>query len=306
MTSSERRLVFSEAVHDRAVGYRGDAESLHQLWTHPQTRVLMVSRGRVLVDPVTAEPLWRPATGAPPGEQYLLGVDEAGHARFAVSLTADATADATAEPSKGLRELAATVGASESGWLCHAVALANWHATHTHCPRCGSPTEVSAAGAERRCPEDDSTHFPRVDPAVIVLVTDAQSRALLGRQEVWPDGRFSTLAGFVEPGETAEQAVRREVAEESGVVVDEVRLMATQPWPFPSSLMIGASAVAAGSQDPRPDGVELSEVRWFAREELAQSVASGAVAVPGRVSISRWLIDGWFGGDLPDDGAGWR
>jgi NAD+ diphosphatase len=141
---------------------------------------------------------------------------------------------------------------------------------------------------------------------VIVLVTDAQDRALLGRQDVWPAGRFSTLAGFVEPGETAEQAVRREVAEEAGVIVEDVRLLATQPWPFPSSLMIAATAVADGSPDPRPDGVELAEVRWFSRDELAESVASGALAVPGQISISRWLIDGWYGGRLPDDGAGWR
>ncbi len=133
-----------------------------------------------------------------------------------------------------------------------------------------------------------------------------QDRALLGRQEVWPAGRFSTLAGFVEPGETAEQAVRREVAEEAGIEVDEVRLRATQPWPFPSSLMIAATAVAVGSPDPRPDGVELAEVRWFSREELAESVATGEIAVPGLISISRWLINGWFGGHLVEDEETWR
>jgi NAD+ diphosphatase len=302
VTSTERDLAFTGAAHDRAVEHRRHESSLDQMWTTSDARALVVVAGEVQVDPVTGAPLWWPTDGAPPGERYLLGVDEAGHARFAVSVSPESDV----ETSKGLRELAETVGATESGWLCHAVALTQWHVAHTHCPRCGSPTEVSAAGAERRCPEDGSTHFPRVDPAVIVLVTDADDRALLGRQEVWPAGRFSTLAGFVEPGETAEQAVQREVAEEAGVLVDQVRLLATQPWPFPSSLMIAATAVAAGSPEPRPDGVELAEVRWFSREELAESVASGEIAVPGLISISRWLINGWFSGHLLDDGDDWR
>jgi NAD+ diphosphatase len=263
---------------------------------------LIVAAGKVHVDPETNEPLWLPTDEVPTGERYLLGIDSTDGVRFAVHVPADGEL----ENSQGLRELAATASAAEAGWLCHAVALAQWHATHTHCPRCGEATEVSAAGAERNCPADGSTHFPRVDPAVIVLVTDAADRALLGRQQVWPAGRFSTLAGFVEPGETAEQAVQREVAEEARILVDDVRLRATQPWPFPSSLMIAATAVAAGSPDPHPDGVELAEARWFSREELTESVASGEVAVPGLISISRWLINGWFGGHLPDDGAGWR
>lgn len=275
---------------------------LHQLWTKPDSRVLVVGGGEVQVDPLSNQPVWWSPSSAPSGEQYLLGVDAEGRARFAVRVSDDADMEA----SRGLRDLASSEGAAESGWLCHAVALAHWHATHTHCSRCGSQTEVSAAGAERRCSKDGSTHFPRVDPAVIVLVTDAQDRALLGRQDAWPVGRFSTLAGFVEPGESAEQAVRREVAEESGVLVDDVRLLATQPWPFPSSLMVGATAVAAGSPAPRPDGVELAEARWFSREELAAAVTAGEVAVPGPISISRWLIDNWFGANLPDDGAGWR
>lgn len=295
-------MAFARAAHERAVEARRDDALLHRMWADPETRTLIVAGGEVQVDPVTGAALWCPTAQVPAGERYLLGVDPADCVRFAVHLPVGAEV----ESSKGLRELAATANAAEAGWLCHAVALAQWHATHTHCPRCGGPTEVSAAGAERRCADDGSTHFPRVDPAVIVLVTDDDDRALLGRQEQWPAGRFSTLAGFVEPGETAEQAVQREVAEEAGILVDDVRLRASQPWPFPSSLMIAATAVAAGSPDPRPDGVELAEVRWFSREELAESVASGEVAVPGLISISRWLINGWFGGHLPDDDAGWR
>jgi NAD+ diphosphatase len=139
-----------------------------------------------------------------------------------------------------------------------------------------------------------------------VLVTDAGDRALLGRQDAWPLGRFSTLAGFVEPGESAEQAVVREVAEEASVAVDEVALVATQPWPFPSSLMVGAVAVAREASEPHPDGDELAEVRWFSRAELHDAVLDGSVMVPGPLSISRWLIDRWYGGELPDDRLGWR
>ena len=141
---------------------------------------------------------------------------------------------------------------------------------------------------------------------MIVLVTDDHDRALLGRQGSWQVGRFSTLAGFVEPGESAEQAVRREVLEEAGVVVDTVHLVASQPWPFPSSLMLGAEARVLGSPEPAPDGDELVEVRWFSRAELSAAVERGEVLVPGRLSISRWLIERWFGTGLPDDGAGWR
>jgi NAD+ diphosphatase len=295
-------MAFFGATHDRAVESRRDEASLQRMWAEPGTRALVVAGGEVQVDPETDAPLWWPTDQAPTGERYLLGVDAADRVRFAVQVSVGAVV----AHSKGLRELAPTVSAAEAGWLCHAVALAQWHVTHTHCPRCGGPTQVSAAGAERHCPSDGSSHFPRVDPAVIVLVTDAEDRALLGRQHAWPAGRFSTLAGFVEPGETAEQAVRRVVAEEAGILVDQVQLLATQPWPFPSSLMIAASAVVVGSPEPRPDGVELVDVRWFSRDELAASVVAGEVAVPGSISISRWLINSWYGAPVPDDDAGWR
>lgn len=288
--------------HDRAVEHRSDEAWLRGVWEDPATRVLVVSGSEVLVEPTSAEPRWLPTRESPAGERYLLGVDGSGRARFAVR----PNDDLAEEPRKGLRALAATVSAAESGWLCHAVTLAQWHATNTYCPRCGTSTEPSAGGAERRCPRDGSAHFPRVDPAMIVLVTDAADRALLGRQHSWPVGRFSTIAGFVEPGEAAEQAVRREVREETNVVVDAVRLLASQPWPFPSSLMLGAEAQVMGSPKPRPDGDELAEVRWFSRTELSGALARADVMVPGRLSISRWLIERWYGAELPDDGAGWR
>ena len=294
-------LSFTGPGHDRAADRRTDDEWLRNAWASSSTRVLTVVGGAA---EVRSEALaWRdPASSAKEGERYLLGVDDEGCARFAVRLD-DVPVDAEV---RGLRQLAASLPPAESGWACHAVALSQWHAAHPHCSRCGARTVVTAGGSERRCPEDGSAHFPRVDPAVIMLVTDAQDRALLGRHASWPVGRFSTLAGFVEPGETAEQAVCREVAEESGLAVTDVQLLGTQPWPFPSSLMIGASARVAGIVEPHPDGAELVEARWFSRDGLRDAVASGEVQVSGAISISRWLIDRWYGGALPDDGAGWR
>jgi NAD+ diphosphatase len=282
------------------VDRRDDAAWLDEQWQHPASRVVVVHAGQI---GAASDAWWLHPSSAPPGDRYLLGVDADGCARFALDASEPFESDAAGT---GLREAAATASAEDAAWLCHAVALSQWHSTHTHCPRCGTPTVVTGAGATRRCPADGSMHFPRVDPAVIVLVTDDHDRALLGRQAAWPVGRFSTLAGFVEPGESAEQAVVREVAEEAGVDVTGVTLVGTQPWPFPSSLMLGAVATAGPEQQPRPDGDELAEVRWFSRDELHDAVASGSVMVPGPISISRWLIDRWFQGDLPDDRKGWR
>ncbi len=151
----------------------------------------------------------------------------------------------------------------------------------------------------RECPTCRAAHFPRTDPAVIMLVTDADERALLGHQPRWPEGRFSTLAGFVEPGEPLEAAVRREVAEEVGIVVGEVTYAGSQPWPFPSSLMLGFFA-SAHTTDIGVDGVEIASARWFTRGQLAEAIAAGDVGLPGSLSISRWLIETWYGGALPD------
>ncbi|TAL20773.1 MAG: NAD(+) diphosphatase, partial [Frankiales bacterium] len=197
-----------------------------------------------------------------------------------------------------LREVGALLDDHDAGLLVHAVGLANWHATHPCCSRCGAPTDVVRGGSVRRCPEDGSEHFPRTDPAMIVLVHDGADRCVLGRQSVWPAGRFSTLAGFVEPGESAEQAVVREVAEETGLTVDEVSYVASQPWPFPSSLMLGFRARCAGDAVPRVIDGELEEVRWFTRDELREAATWGArstgVQLPGSVSIASLLIQGWL------------
>ena len=198
-----------------------------------------------------------------------------------------------------LREAAALLNDRDAGLFTHAVALANWHATHTHCPRCGTPTVTVAAGHAQRCPADGSEHFPRVDPAVIMLVTDPDDRCLLARNRRWPERRVSILAGFVEPGESAEQAVAREVGEETGITVARVRYVGSQPWPMPQSLMLGFRASAAGDLEIQVDDEEIAEAHWFSRDELRTALASREILLPPPVSIAHRLIQSWYGEELP-------
>lgn len=188
-----------------------------------------------------------------------------------------------------LRPLAAILDRQEAALLAYARALAYWQQRHRHCGRCGKPSSPQKAGHVMRCTAEDcgETFFPRIDPAVIILVND-QDRALLGRQPSWPEGRFSTIAGFVEPGESLEDAVAREVAEETGVRLRTVRYHSSQPWPFPSSLMLGFMGEA---DDARITvGCELAEAQWFTRDDIAQQ----RVILPPPTSISYRLIETWF------------
>jgi NAD+ diphosphatase len=207
-----------------------------------------------------------------------------------------------------LRELAGSLGPLELEIAMHAIALANWHDVHPHCARCGAPTHVALGGAVRICDKDESQHHPRTDSAVIVLVKDKEDRILLGHQPIWPDGRFSTFAGFLEPGETFEQCVEREVFEESGVKVNEIKYLGSQPWPFPASIMIAFSAVVEDPSTAKADGVEITEVRWFSREDLKKSIADGSLLLPPTISVARKMIAMWFGpgADKLTGGESWR
>jgi NAD+ diphosphatase len=200
-----------------------------------------------------------------------------------------------------LRDIGDSLGDRDAGLATTAVALSAWHARHPRCPRCGEPTEVIDAGWVRRCTADGSLHYPRTDPAVIMAVTDKDDRILLGHAAHWPERRFSTLAGYVEPGESVEVAVAREVMEEAGLEVGSVEFVASQPWPFPASLMLGFRARLAdrSEREIRVDGVEITEARFFTRGELASAVRGGDVLLPMRSSIARALIEEWFGGPLP-------
>ena len=295
-----RALALARGDLDRAAERRDDAAWFDALWHDAGTRVLVVHRGKA---PVAEGSLSfvDPASTPADGVRVLLGV-EAGTAY--VALLVDPAIEELDAPAgaewAGLREVGATLDDLGSELLTIAVALANWHATHPRCPRCGVPTTASQAGWSRTCPDEGSQHFPRSDPAVIVLIRDHDDRALLGRRAEWPEGFYSTLAGFVEAGESAEMTVVREMQEEAGVLVDRLDYLGSQPWPFPSSLMLGYHArLAPGSPAARPDATEIVEVRWFTRDEMRAGCEAGTVLIPPAVSIARRLIERWYGAELP-------
>ncbi len=278
-----RPPALSRATVDRDAATRDSAESLDAAWQH--ARVLVVDdQARALVDGTNL--LYLHPDEAPAGDRLYLGAED-GQPYFAVR--GDLPRRLGAQP-RGLREVGALLPDRDAGLLVHAVALANWHAAHPRCPRCGAQTTAIRGGAARRCTDDGSEHFPRTDPAMIVLVTDGTDRCVLGRQAVWPAGRYSTLAGFVEPGESAEQAVVREVLEETGIVVRDVVYKASQPWPFPASLMLGFYAICDASAEPVPRDGELEDARWFTKDDLRD----GTAMLPTPVSIAYRLIADWL------------
>ena len=281
---------------DRAAHLRADDEWLRKAWEHPSSRVIVVDGGRALVD--AADGLVRtPTADAPAGERYFLGIIEESGADQRVGMFAVAATLPDPPPpgtrAASLRDIGDQLSDADAGLLAHAASLEQWHARHTHCPLCGAATVVAMGGHVRRCIVDGSEHHPRTDPAVIMLVTDDADRCLLGRQPTWPPGRMSTLAGYVEAGETLEHAVVREVFEEVGVRVDDVRYVASQPWPFPSSLMLAFTAEAQ-TTELDVDGVEITEARWFTRDELATAIADGSLKLPMRASVAFYLINGWL------------
>ncbi|UED84309.1 NAD(+) diphosphatase [Streptomyces profundus] len=287
---------------DRDAGHRMDEAWLGAAWSHPSTRVFVVSGGQALIEETPdgrTELVMMPSFDAPLTEahRYFLGTDADGVRYFALQKDAlPGRMDAVARPAS-LREAASLLSDRDNELLVHAVALENWQRLHRFCSRCGERTVIAAAGHIRRCQACGAEHYPRTDPAVIMLVLDDHDRALLGRQLHWPEGRFSTLAGFVEPGESIERAVVREVAEEVGVTIGDVEYVASQPWPFPSSLMLGFVARAT-STEVTVDGDEIDEARWFTRDELREAMASGEVLAPSGVSIASRLVERWYGEPL--------
>jgi NAD+ diphosphatase len=277
-------IVFSGAALDRAPALRRRPGWLEAQRADPAARaVLMSERGLLLDDGrLLLEP--------PGTEAVFLGLLDG------IPLFADHVGEAEPERghAAGLREAATELPTGEAALAAYAGSLLAWHRRHGFCANCGAPTEPRDGGHERVCPACEAHHFPRTDPVVIVRVTDGGGGLLLGRQARWPDGRFSLLAGYVEPGETLEDAVRREVFEESEVSLDSVSYIASQPWPFPSSLMLGFGALAErGSPVPR-DG-ELAAVRWFEREEVERAArGEGPLMLAPPYSIARRLIDAWL------------
>jgi NAD+ diphosphatase len=295
-------------AHDRAGEKRVDEEWLEGRWADPATRVLVVAGTRI-----------RPAGGAIPwvspseapydGRRVLLG-ERNGHTWFALLVPPDAVPGDRGEW-VGLRavlpRLAGTdaqgADLSEAPLVFHAIGMAEWHWATRFCPWCGGPLEPRLAGSELVCTLCGKAQFPRTDPAVIMAITHGDPGAedeaqLLGRQEAWPTGRYSTLAGFLEPGETLEDAVRREVWEEVGIRVGEVTYFGNQPWPLPASLMLGFLG-RAETRDIQVDGREIEDARWFTRAQMRDEAGTGDLVLPGGVSISRSLVEHWYGGPLP-------
>jgi NAD+ diphosphatase len=285
---------------DRAAHLRSDDEWLARAWANPLSRVIVVDAGRALVDAHDALVVLRTAD-SPAGERYFLGVAAPTDVNEGIGVFAVAAPLHDPPPSgmraATLRDVGAHLSDADAGLFAHAAALEQWHARHVRCPLCGAATVVALAGHIRRCVDDASEHYPRTDPAVIMLVTDADDRCLLGRQPSWPAGRMSTLAGYVEAGETLEHAVVREVFEEVGITVGDARYVASQPWPFPSSLMLAFTAKAT-TTELTIDGDEIAEARWFSRQELRTAITGGSLRLPMSASVAFYLIDGWFGGDL--------
>lgn len=209
------------------------------------------------------------------------------------------------ETMRGLRDLLAGFwdrgreGERDHELATAAIAITQWHASHPRCSRCGEATEPTLGGWVRRCPACARDHYPRTDPAMIVAVTDPEDRLLLAHATHWSPRRFSHLAGFVEPGETLEQAVHREVWEEAGLLVTDVRYLGSQPWPFPASVMVGFAA-RTESTEVEVDGLEIAEARFVSREELGPLVRDGVIVLAPKGSIARRMLEEWFGGPLPE------
>jgi NAD+ diphosphatase len=288
---------FTGMALDRASTERKDADWVCARMRDAGSRVIAAGDDGVLVAAGDAPELVRAQLDeAQLPEPILLGLD-GDAALFALdvgALTPDAqrqTIDANRFMS--LREAGALMAPAEAGLAAYVMALLNWHRRHRFCANCGNATDVAEAGYSRHCPRCGANHFPRTDPVVIMTV-ESDDRMLLGRRPGWPPGRLSVLAGFVSPGESAEEAVTREVQEESGIVARDPVFVASQPWPFPASLMLGFHAVSDGGE-PRVTDDELEEVGWYPRDAIQKAIDGGdpGFQLPPAVSIARFLIDRW-------------
>jgi NAD+ diphosphatase len=297
---------YASAAVDRLGHLRRDEQWIAQRLADPATRILPVWRTHNLV-----------ITGGTPGAAWL-SVAQAGHllgevrefaflgfhesiAHFAIEVShledpAPVASLAEAASFADLRTVGPLLNRDQGALLAYARGMMHWHARHRFCGVCGHPTESREAGHVRRCTNEacGAQHFPRTDPAVIMLVHDGGDRLVLGRQKIWPPGMHSVLAGFVEPGESLEDAVRREVAEEVGITLAEVTYHSSQPWPFPASIMLGFMARAT-TTDLNPATDEIETARWYTRAELRASPENEVFRLPRRDSIARRLVDDWLG-----------
>ena len=294
----ERRHVFAGPYLDRATHLRADAAFIAAALQGERSRAAPVWKSRSLIAggeaPAAAllELGLLPPAARSPDRLIFLGL-VGGHPCFACDLDGDAAPELAAGTRfEELRTLSPLLSAGDAGVLGYARAMISWRQRHRFCGTCGTATRSAKGGHVAVCTSDacGAEQFPRIDPAIIVLISDG-GRVLLGRQASWPAGRYSTIAGFVEPGESLEDAVRREVLEETGVEVDAVHYHSSQPWPFPASLMLGFTARAI-TTSVRLNDAELEDARWFTRSD----VENGAILLPPSQSISYQLISYWRDG----------
>lgn len=298
---SRRPIAFAGSWLDRADHIRGNPQAIAGLMDG-NARVLLLDGVEPRLD-ADDQLVWATLTdiGADIDadvELVFLGLTEQGHARFVVPPTGSAS---VAPPGSRLWQAMSGMSAQDMAMYGAARSLAGWHARHRFCAVCGHATVLAKGGWQRNCTNDScrGEHFPRTDPVVIMLV-EHDGQLLLGRQPRFPPKRYSALAGFLEPGESVEEAVAREVFEEAGVRVEAVSYVASQPWPFPSSLMIGCHAMATGTE-LTIDRTELDDARWFTRDQVAQAMAAGerqeigeAFGAPPRYAVAWHLLDWWL------------
>ncbi len=316
-------VTFAGGSLDRAAHMRGDTPAIDRMRRDPGSLAIVLWRGRPLIDFSGGTALaWLSPESAilacATGEPVFLGLQH-GTPRFAYEIPDWPSRQETTAPARffddsrtshpaapadsrfaDLRAVMSGLSRSDAGDAATAKGIFEWHKTHTYCANCGAKSFVSQAGWQRECPRCGYHHFPRTDPVVIMLVTSGNN-VLLGRSPNWPAGMFSLLAGFMEPGETVEDAVRREVDEEVGIAIGRTGYLASQPWPFPSSLMIGCHAQAL-STEITIDGKEIEAAKWVSREDLADAMAGTIPDLqPTRKgSIARFLLDRWLADTLGD------
>lgn len=290
MSDTPRRYAFQHPGLDRAEPLRMDAAGLDARWA--SARVLVIdAEGQARFGGMADAPEFLAGAALAetrPEQASFLGLDGTGGAWFALHAASLAELPPT---TLDLRSAAVRWPPLQATAFAQARALLHWQQRSRHCGACGQALTLERAGYCARCPQCGLESYPRTDPAIIVAVSDGD-RLLLGRQASWPEKRWSVLAGFMEPGESLEQTVAREVFEEAGVRIRECSYVASQPWPFPAALMLGFRALA--DAQPVSVGEELQDARWFAADELRSLAASGEVLLPPSLSISRWLIEDWL------------
>lgn len=296
----ELRVPYAASVLDRSSELRLDKQGLEERWK--RAKIIHIARQRFLTDGskltfLSADQIENLDKKFSEGLKIFLGI--ANGVDYFAYCTDVSQVELTSFDEGGdsnyltLREVDGIFSEFDIAICMHAQSLSNWHHAHPKCAKCGKDTRPEKGGSIRICESCGAEHFPRVDPAIIVLLRDRQDRIILGRQKIWPAKRFSCFAGFVEPGESFEQTVEREVLEEAGVAVSEIKYLTSQPWPFPASLMISFEAVTDTPDLVKPDGEEIEAIKVLSREQFEAELANEVLLLPPKVSVARKMIEVW-------------